>query len=337
MQGHDGTMRALIVGFGSIGRRHARNLRNQVPDAQIRVLRMSDLPDSVMADLGAERVGSIAEGLRWKPDLAVIASPTALHLETLGPLLAAGIPCYLEKPVVASGEQVDELARIVARLPRIPAVQIGCNLRFLPSLKRLRELVRGGELGGVVRATLEVGQWLPDWRAGQDYRSTYSASTAAGGGVVLDLVHEIDMARWLFGELECAGSAVGRLSGLDIDAEDTAAGVFVGSGSSGPIVTVAMDYVSRVRMRRYSVVGTRASAVWDLAALTLSVADGASVREVTQTPDDFDVGTTYVQSMSAFLNTVRSGAAPTIPLEDGLATTRLALAMRDNALWVRVR
>jgi predicted dehydrogenase len=324
-------LRALIIGFGSIGKRHARNLRALMPDAQIRVVRASSATDPVLAELRGERAGSLAEGLRWRPDLAVVASPSALHLEALVPLLEAGVPCYLEKPIVASRDQLDALEAILARLARVPPVQVGCNLRFLPSLRRLREIMRRGELGHPARASLEVGQWLPDWRAGQDYRVTYSASRAAGGGVVLDLIHEIDMARWLLGELECVGSAVGRLSGLEIDTEDTAAGVFVGAPPGGAIVTVAMDYVARTRVRRYSVIGTRASAVWDLAMPLLSVANASGTRELTRAATDFDLGPTYVEAMREFLTAVKSGTTPTVTLEDGLATMRLALDMRDEA------
>ena len=83
----------------------------------------------------------------------------------------------------------------------IPQTQVGCNLRFLPSLQRLKDLIAQGVIGRIVRASFEAGQWLPDWRPRQDYRKSYSADPDSGGGVLFDLIHEIDAAYWILGDL----------------------------------------------------------------------------------------------------------------------------------------
>ena len=75
------------------------------------------------------------------------------------------------------------------------------NLRFLPSLQAYRERIQFGVIGKVLSVRCEIGQYLPSWRPGSDYRQAVSASRALGGGALLELSHEIDYLRWIFGEV----------------------------------------------------------------------------------------------------------------------------------------
>lgn len=324
-------MRALIVGYGSIARRHVENLQ-ACGVRELSVLRPAGrAPD---APEGLRFVTDMAQALAPKPDCAVIASPTAAHGESLFPLLEAGIPTYVEKPVVMAAREVRGARELLARRAP-PATLAGCNLRFLPSLVRLRAELARGAIGAPVRASIQAGQWLPDWRPGRDYRGTYSAKSAAGGGVILDLVHEIDAARWLFGEFDQVLALGGKLSRLEIDAEDVAC-ILLGRRGSGPIVAIALDYVSRQRVRRYEIVGDEGSLVWDLAAAQLSLVTAKSAAVLSAAPTDFDVGATYLSAMREFLGAVKEGRPASPDLADGLATSELALRAKD-ALAARGR
>jgi predicted dehydrogenase len=307
-------MRALIVGMGSIGRRHAANLRVLCPDATLEVVREPDM-------LGA--------ALKDKPALALLCTPSARRLEYLLPLLEHDVPCYVEKPLVATAEDARKLTEFLARRARIPLIAVGCNLRMLPSLRRLRALVAGGEIGTVVRASLEAGQWLPDWRPGRDYRASYSARRSAGGGVILDLIHEIDMARWLFGEFDRALAAAGKLSTLEIDSEDTACLVL--ARPKPPLVSIGLDYVSRRRVRRYEVVGEQGTLVWDLDRPSLERIDAQGARTVEAAPEAFDVSRTYVAALREFLDCIEKGGEPSCGVQDGLRSAQLALQAKRAA------
>ena len=322
-------MRALILGAGSIGLRHARNLQALRPGIELVFMRRAGAgvpPEHPQAKV----VHSLQAGLDCAPSLAVIATPTDQHCAQLEAMLEAGVPCYVEKPVAANAEQVHRLEERLRMPPGPPPTQTGCNLRFLPSLQRLRELVHDGTLGRVVRASLEVGQWLPDWRPQQDYRTSYSAHARQGGGVILDLVHEIDQARWLFGEFEHVQAQAGKFSSLEIDAEDTAC-ILLGRRATGPLVSIALDYVSRRPVRRYAVVGEGGSAVWDLHAGVLEVAGRDEGTALDCGLEGFDVGKTYARAMQAFLAAVDGGQDGPQNLADGLRSTRLALRSREAA------
>lgn len=314
---------ALVVGFGSIARRHLRNLR-ALGVEDLLVYRPQGRPANGAE--GPRFVRDLREGMAAEPQLAVIASPSAAHVEALVPLLEAGIPCYVEKPPVTTAVDVQRLRKLLAEKSVVTLT--GCNLRFLPSLRRLRDAIRDGSIGTPVRASLQAGQWLPDWRPQVDYRSSYSARASDGGGVLFDLIHEIDMARFLFGEFDQVLALKGRLSGLQLDAEDTAC-VLLGK-PRGPLVAVGLDYVARQRIRRYDVVGDQGTLVWDLAERRLTVTTARGTTTLTAADADFDVDGTYRSAMGEFVVAAKSGAATSQDLLDGLATTELALRARSG-------
>jgi predicted dehydrogenase len=323
-------MRALIIGFGSIGRRHARNLTFLRPSLELILLRRSAISDDVPK--GARIVSDLASALALLPDFAVIATPTHLHSDVLIPLLRAGIPCYIEKPVVANDNQLSDLARTLKTLDEVPVTLVGCNLRFLPSLKMLKTLAGDGTIGRVVRANLVVGQWLPDWRPSQDYHQSYSARPELGGGVILDLIHEIDQARWLFGEYESIFAIGGKFSSLDINTEDTAC-ILLGNRGRAPVVSISLDYVSRKKVRRYEIVGDQGSLIWDLNERSLHLHTEAGSELLDCGPDGYDTQQTYIQAMSEFLACIEGGEHILAPdIIDGLKSTELALRARKAAL-----
>jgi len=312
------TMRALVIGFGSIAQRHIASLRS-LGVADITVFRprvpTEGVPQNIrfMVDLDA--------ALRLKPDVAVVASPSATHVESLVPLLEVAIPCYVEKPPVTTMADVTRIRRLM--LAKQPLTLTGCNLRFLPSLLRMREAVRSGMIGKPVRACLQAGQWLPDWRPWKDYRTVYSAKQSSGGGVILDLIHEVDAARWFFGDFDQVRCIHGKLSSLEIDADDAACLVL--GKREGPLVSIGLDYVARQRIRRYDVVGDQGTMTWDLAEHRLTLTTAQGTETLVSGGRDFNVAETYRAAMAEFLASVRSGTPTSQDLLDGLASTELAL------------
>lgn len=320
-------MRALIVGFGSIGRRHAANLRRLVPGIRLTALRRQKA--EALADEGIEFVYDFETALRHRPDIAVIASPTSMHLEALVWLLPAGIPCYVEKPAVATRSQAMALRELLAGIGNSPTTFAGCNFRYLPSLARLREMLRAGSVGKLARAGFQVGQWLPDWRPDQDYRQTYSAHAQQGGGVILDLIHEVDQVRWLLGEFDRIAAMAGQLSCLELHAEDTACALLGRDG--GPFVTLSQDYVSRRRVRRYEFIGEEGTLIWDFTAAQLLRVTREMEETIDCGPVAYDVSATYVVAMREFIECAKSGRKTSQDLEEGLKSTELALAIKEAA------
>jgi predicted dehydrogenase len=315
----------IVIGYGSIGRRHTENLLALVPQLDLTVVTRRD-------DVRTNRfrvVRDLARALADRPQFAVVASDSAKHAQHVLDLLEAGVPAYVEKPAVTDFDQLERVRLALAGTKAAPITFAGCNMRHLPSLVKLRALLRDGAIGRPVRATLQAGAWLPDWRPGRDYRSGYAAS-AHGGGVVLDLVHELDQARWLFGEFDDVAAVADRVSGLDVQAEDCACIVLRRRGR-GPLVMVGLDYVARVPVRRYEIIGDEATLVWDLHAKRLERVAAGARRDYDCGASAFDMGETYVEAMREFLEAVSGGGATSQPLDDGLASAELALRARAAA------
>lgn len=331
--------RFVVVGTGSIGRRHVANLRRLEPDADITVVKLSAPIDGLTPPPGSDRlVGSLEAACALSPTAAIIAGPATMHLAEARLLAEAGSHLMVEKPIAARPEGVGALIELCRA--RGLTLMVGYCLRFLPALVTLRELVGTGVLGRVLSVRAEVGQYLPDWRPATDYRSCVSARAALGGGALLELSHEIDYVRWLLGEPEWVSATSGKLSDLEMDVEDSAELVlgFPGrDGAPGPRATLLLDMFQRAPTRQCKVVGSEGTAVMDGIAGSVrlfTTATGAwRPVDVPAMPDRNDL---YLTELRHFLDCARSGGAPMVDGVDALKTLAVAEAARLSAAAGRV-
>lgn len=251
--------RALVVGYGSIGARHAR------------LLRELGLEVGVVSRRGAGD-GSVFNELtdacrQFEPDYVVIANETVKHVDSLNALSSIGFAGWalVEKPLAIN---LESLAGVTGS----PRIRVAYNLRFHPALIRLKELLAEDR---PITVQAYVGQYLPDWRPGNDYRASYSANKAAGGGVLRDLSHELDYLRWLFGPWSRLAAAGGRRGDLEIDSDDT--WCILMEQEAGPILTLQMNYLDRVARRELTVLCASHAYRLDLITGTLAI-DGATER-----------------------------------------------------------
>jgi len=321
-------MLSLIIGTGSIGKRHIGNLQDLDATLQFLLLRDKAYADDFSRSLGAEVVGSMDEALSRKPDFALIASPSSKHIDALTPLIKANLPVYIEKPTVTTRAEVSQLQSLLNSTEYFAPSLVGCNFRFLPSLCNAREAIQSGRLGNIVRANLVVGQWLPDWRPQQDYRESYSAQSDMGGGVILDLIHEIDICRWLFGEFDHVQALAGKFSSLDIHSEDTAC-ILLGKSGGPPVVSVSLDYVSRRKVRRYEIVGDEGTLIWDLGEQRLELLGSKTAERIDCGEFAFDVGETYRTAIKLFIDAVKQHRPVSPDIKDGLQSVKLALTAKE--------
>lgn len=226
----------LVIGFGSIGARHARLARED--GHRVTVVSRRD----ATGDFARRATVREAIGAGQVFDFAVVASETGRHAEDVEDLLAAGFEgrILVEKPLFASsGEATPHACGAKDR------IQVAYNLRFHPLLVDLRERLRTA--GQVLSVVAHVGQDLNQWRSGRPLDQTYSSQKSGGGGVLRDLSHELDYLVWLFGRCRSVSAMGGRLGDLPGDADDCW-GVLL-RFESGAIVTLAMDYFCRRPVR----------------------------------------------------------------------------------------
>jgi predicted dehydrogenase len=304
--------RVLVIGFGSIGQRHARVFARLGTDVTV-VSRRGDVD-------GVGVFRTIDAALRdAPPSFAVVADETSRHRETLSILRAGGFegPVLVEKPIFDRILPGDELIEA-------PAF-VGYNLRFHPLALALRAWLVDKT---IVAAMLHVGQHLADWRPGRDYRKSYSADATLGGGALRDLSHELDLALWLFGPLQSVAALGGNSGTLETAADDH--GAILASFARCPVATITLNTLDRPARRLIHVNTVEGAITLDFIAGTL-VAEGQAIAHATIVRDQ-----TYILQDSNFL---AGGAPPLCTLTEGLAALAFIDAVeyaRRERIWVNV-
>ncbi len=318
----------LIAGFGSIGRRHFRNLREiGIEQFVFYRTRRGTIEDDEAAGYPAET--DLEAVWKHRPGLAVISNPTADHLPVA--LAAARHDCDLliEKPLSGSLEGCEELADEVASRGLVAIV--GCQFRFHPLLLTLREKLNAGALGTVLGARAEWGEYLPAWHPWEDHRQSYSARADMGGGVILTLIHPLDYLYWLFGQVDRVQCATRAAPSLQTPAGEDWADITL-SFHSGAIAQVHLDYVQRPPVHRLSIWGEAGRAELDFhtGRLNWQMADSSPAR-VDQTPEGFERNTMFLNELRQWLACCRDRRQSPIPLEDGIAVLKIALEAKQQS------
>ncbi len=318
-------LRVVVVGCGSIGSRHARNLRT----LGVGALLLCDLDGPRAARLGDE-VGAEATGTdldamlaTGRADAVVVCTPPVSHLAVAHQAVAAGAHVFCEKPLATDLDGVDALGVEVARHGRV--FMMGMCYRFHPALRRMKVLLDAGTIGRVLGATMWAGHHLPDWHPWADYRREYSAQRRLGGGVLLDSIHSFDTLRWVLGEPAEVTGMLGRVSDLEIDTEDVAAALV--RLRSGAIVEVHVDYLQRHAQSRFEVIGSEGNLCWDREGVRWRRAGDAdwTIEDVTVEPNAM-----YLAELEAFAAAIAAGRTR-LGLDEGRATLALAVAVRESA------
>lgn len=321
-------MRVLIAGLGSIGRRHLHNLRQLgVSDIVLHRTTPDHLPEASELPVAID----LTEALARRPDVVIVSNPTAHHLEVAVPAAQVGCDLFVEKPLSHSWDGVEDLLSIVAAKSLMTL--IGFDLRFDPGLEKVKALLEAGSIGNVVSIQAQVGQYLPDWHPTEDYRHGVSARRKTGGGVILDLIHELDYVTWLVGPVLRVSCLAERVSGLEIETEDVAAIVL--RFESGAIGTVNLDYLQRAPSRTCRVVGETGTILWDYHAqrVTWFVA-GPGWSEVEYPA--YQRNDRFLAEMKHLLACVRRQERPRVDAWAGSRTLKLALAAKESAATGRV-
>jgi len=320
------------VGLGSIGQRHVRLARELNPNARIIVLRHRNCKDTYGLPID-HCVTSLDNALEFHPQAAVIANPATFHLEIAMALAKAGVHLLIEKPISNTSEGVAELIDVCRRGGI--TLLTGYNLRFLPSLRKFRELLGEGLVGRILSIRAETGQFLPSWRPGNDYRKTVSARSELGGGVLLELSHEIDYLRWLFGEVDWVSATVSKQSDLEIDVEDTVH-LTIGFESEKElkqlIAVLNIDCIRQDTTRTCTVIGELGTLRLDIVAGSISVFKKGNDNWQLLFTDQHQRDDSYFAEWNHFLECLGDGSVPAISGEDGLAVLKIVDAARHSAV-----
>jgi len=316
-------MKALVVGCGSVGRRHIKNLLKIDKIKKIFVCtKISGCKR--LFDNEYEKL-EIIRRIEDTPfvDFALVCNETYKHYQTAKFLAEKGINLFVEKPVFNSLKNTGSFRKLIQK--KKIKLTVGYNLRFLGALELLKTTIKDSTLGRLYFSQIEAGQYLPDWRENIDYRKSYSADIRKGGGVGLDLSHEIDYMRYLFGNPRAWKTFKGKVSRLDIKSDDIFEGVYFFKNNF--ICNIHLDYLQKEKRRTIRIVGEKGEIFCDLINKYMKITKNGKTRIVRES-NLFDLDETYLKEIRDFIYTIEKDKQPKARLEDGIWALRLIGADR---------
>ena len=313
----------IIVGYGSIGKRHLENFLRFKDTELIVYTKRNDLES--LKRKGVKISDSLTDCLKEKPKIGVIANETSLHIPTAIKLANEGLDLFLEKPLSSSLKNVEKLRAIVKKKKLV--TQMGCNLRFHPCIKKIKNLIEQKKIGRIISAQVQNCSYLPDYHPQENYRNGYAARKDLGGGIILTQIHEIDYMYWFFQEVENVISMSGKLSDLNVTAEDYVSSIL--KFRNKIIGELHMDYFQRPDFRSCKIRGTKGEIYWNSNNNLVNIYKQNKKRwETVLEVKKYERNFSYVEQLKHFLECVKDRKKSINDLDQGIATLKIALAIK---------
>ncbi len=310
--------KVAVIGLGNIAIRHRRNLKQLFPESILYAMSASGrIPAEVVTDSDYV-VASIDELIKPQIELVIVASPATFHAKHAVPLIEAGIPTLIEKPVTADVKDI-ALLREAIKKTQTP-VTVGYCLRYLPSALKVKELLEQRLLGELYNIYIQTGQYLPDWRPNKNYRDSVSASKQLGGGALLELSHDLDYAQWLIGGCTIEHAILRSSEELALDVEDIA-DIMLRS-DNGVVANIHLDFLQRSVQRNCSLIGSKGRLDWDL--INNSVTFYSSLgSEIIYSQPEWDKNKMYLAMVEDFVAMIKGQPNQCVELYEAEKTIQL--------------
>ena len=301
-----------IVGMGSAGRRHFNVIRKLFPQKKISIIRSGKGEKCPEDELANYNFSSISEACEIKIDAAIIASPANLHIEQSEELIKRKIHVLIEKPISISKDKVMHLHKLAHENSVV--AQLGYVLRHNKSLQYFNSIIKKGYIGKPVSGRVVCSSYLPNWRSGQDYKVSVSARPELGGGVLLELSHELDYLMWIFGKFIEVQAQIVHSEILDVSCADTA--MIIAKQSNGFVSSTHLDFNSHINIRQCHVTGSDGTMVWDGInhKVTYNGKEGSFTKYFRR-----GIESMYEKQILSFFKACSKNNVPSVTLRDGFS------------------
>lgn len=331
----------LMIGLGSIGQRHLRNIKKLFGDKhEIIAYRTRRLQQTFSDDMqicegvelekeyGLTVFSDISQALSMHPDVAYITNITSKHITTALECAKAGCDLFIEKPLSNTLEQVDELVRIANRQRLV--VFLGFQNRYHICIKKAKQLLQEHVIGEIQSANSEYCERLSTMHTYEDYRHTYMAQSSMGGGPILTLqIHDFDLLFYLLGTPVSVYSISTKNDFLETDVENCSASIFTFKSENGtqfPVLSQT-DFFQFPPSHKIKIVGEKGRIEIDLILSSLLVI----VENETIVNDCFPYFTRndmFIEETEDFFHCIDNRSIPTTDLEQGIVSLKMALAAK---------
>ena len=323
-------LKILVVGYGSIGKRHIKNLKNY---NHIEIIILTKIiSDKFLKKENCKIVNSIDDAIKEKPGAAFITNETNQHIDVSLKLAKNGIHLFIEKPLSDSLKKINQLEKIIKEKKIIS--QVGCNLRFHPCIKKIKDLIIKNQIGKHFSVQVENGSYLPDWHQYENYKKSYASNQKQGGGVILTNIHEIDYLYWFFGKAEEVTAISGRISKLDIKAEDFSSIIL--KFKKNIMAEIHLDYFQRPSFRGCKIIGEKGTIVWDFEKNNVMVYDIKKKEWIMHLKlKNYDNNIMYINEIEHFLECIKQKKNTINNIQEGIKVLKITLEIKRSALIKR--
>ena len=317
--------RILIVGFGSIGRQHLEFVRKKGYQEVIVCIHNENKVEKIAEQYSVTCISSIDEGISSNPEFAIVCDPTSQHVQTSMRILKADIPVLLEKPITNNFHDLNKITNLVDNC-KVPFL-VGFQMRHHPHFKIIKQVIKSGELGSPLSLRGCVGQYLPNWRSKSDYRRSSSSISSLGGGVILDLSHEIDIALQIMGNPIEVFSFSDKYSDLDIETEDIADIVMRHEAGQS---SIHLNYVERKYMWITTITFSRGSLIWDYGSGKLEKVDESGHKTILGPDLNITRDELFLNQLDYFIKLLDGGKFPKSDLVASINATKVCLMAKKS-------
>ena len=285
-------MNILIVGLGSIGKKHLSVIYTLYPMANIFALR------SKRKSIKYENVINIysIDELEINIDFVIISTPTYLHENDIIKFSKLGCPLFIEKPVLHNLKNIDSINNIL--FSNNIKTYVACNMRFHPGIIHLKNFIDNNK-SKINEVNVYFGSYMPNWRNGIDFRENYSSHEDMGGGVHLDLIHELDYCIWIFGFPKSIKSVFRKVSSLEINSVDYTNYILFYDDFN---LNIKLNYYRIDTKREIEILTNDTTLIYDL--IHNNVFDNKSKQILYH--EDFTMMDTYNNQMKYFLENINN-------------------------------
>lgn len=316
-------MKILVIGYGSIGKRHVDNLL-KMNNTEILVVTNQNYKSTKFCKF----FKNIHDALNEKPHAAIIANNTNEHMKTAVKLAKEKIDIFIEKPLSHSIIGMNELLTHTRKHNLV--TMIGCNLRFHENIICIKNLIEKKSIGRIISVQAESGSYLPNWHPYENYRKSYASNSKLGGGVILTCIHEIDYLYWFFGSVKNIIARSGQFGNLKISAEDLSTSII--EFKNGVIGEIHLDYLQQSDIRRCKIIGTDGIIQWDSTSNSVQLFSARTKKwKQIYKIQNYDRNLMYEKEISHFIKCVNNRKQTINPLKEGFETLKIALAIKKSS------
>ncbi len=316
-------MKFLLIGCGSVGKRHLRNLikigvdKNNIAAVDPRDDRLNEVKElginSVFTDLD--------EALHNDFNASIVCSPTSMHIEQSKKLMNKNINILMEKPLCSDLKGIEDLIQLKEK--NNITFMMAYVFRFSPLTKKVKELLDEKEIGQILYARGEFSEYLPDWHPYEDYRTFYMAKKELGGGSILDQCHIMDLFHFLIGNFSSVYAFNSKISNLEIQADDIAElTIEFDNKVMGSIHT---DIFGRKHKKKFEIKGTEGNIIWDFYNKSVTLYKSSLNKDIIFNEFDEDFNNCYIDELNMFISACKDKSLDIPDLNVGIDTMKLIL------------